>query len=639
MAGKPWERFAQAGGGGKPWEKFQQPPTPEPQAQPKEKSLAERLGVAPTMRPEPSEAPRPRELLNYDEAALDERHPAISFKDRAIVKNFSNSPDSAVAYLQKQYPGFEISHDPQGISIKAPGDEWPKRLDPSTIEFEDLSDIGTDVAAGVIDTAATAGGATLGLMAGPAGIVPGAMIAAGGAGAITEAGRQRIGQELGIPQKVDMTDVMISGGVSGAMPGFFGAAPLKKGIENYAKENLKGLSKEAIDKLMYQNERGLLKRGYDYGSRTVAPWIAEKASGVNRNVIKHLGSQYDRLVGPESLGATPIAETAHNKLVGGIAKAKNEAGKRLEAALNGANRKISTRDAKKLFEDHINELKGYVDEMKGPDGKIPKDLEDAIKNADAAYGDIFLSGALADDLSAKSAFRLQQALKDEADLSRLNKGPMPRFASSATSDEKQLAETARKGYTQINKEFENATDGLSQVTKNDYRYYAELQKDLQPYFSSPEKTFQTLSGMDKNSRRLLYEKLQKLADKDGIDLSQDMLDLETLKIFSNPSSGPLSSGGTTSTSRTIPLAIMGGSIGSLAGYNSGGGYAGATVGGAGGAALGAAMGSPAAIKSIIKAGRYTEKAGRSFRPKGNKPVGMSKSTWEMMKSRDKSEED
>jgi len=91
------------------------------------------------------------------ENAIDRQHPELAWGDRTRVMNLAANPEVAARYLTKR--GFEAV--PAGafdIRLRKPGGKWYK-LDPSSLEFSDISDIGGDIATGV----GTAFGASVGV--------------------------------------------------------------------------------------------------------------------------------------------------------------------------------------------------------------------------------------------------------------------------------------------------------------------------------------------------------------------------------------------------------------------------------------------------------------------------------------------
>jgi hypothetical protein len=91
--------------------------------------------------------------------------------------------------------------------------------------------------------------------------------------------------------------------------------------------------------------------------------------------------------------------------------------------------------------------------------------------------------------------------------------------------------------------------------------------------------------------------------------------LEAYSNFAKPSATPLSSGGATSTSRSIPLAAAGGGLGYYLGSSQGGdGRGSGVLGGLAGGALGGLVGSPAMMRRAIAAGIKSGKFNQALGP-------------------------
>jgi hypothetical protein len=175
---------------------------------------------------------------------LNETHPSISWLDRAIVKNLSTSPQSALAYLQKEYPAMEFSFDewsPGDIITRAKGDSVYRRLDPKGFDIADLSDIGSDVLGAAGNIGATA-------LGGVSGNLPGAIAAGGASSAAIEAARQGLGSLAGIPNNIDATDIGILGATGAVSPLLFGSGATTAQV---AKQALK-----TSEKRVHPHQRG-----------------------------------------------------------------------------------------------------------------------------------------------------------------------------------------------------------------------------------------------------------------------------------------------------------------------------------------------------------------------------------------------
>jgi len=223
---------------------------------------------------------------------IDEQHPSISWKDRTVVKNFGGDIMQSMQYLQDKYPNLQI--DQKGGEIVAKGKnekEW-RKLDPSSLEFSDVTDIGYDIAAGLGEGAATVGGAILGAGAGPAGMMGGGIAAAGAAGTGLEGLRQGIGQALGV-NEMDVGEMAKSGAMSAAfapLMGIGGGAKLAAKAELKAIEKgvAQGLSTDAIEAAV----KGSVEAAEKY-AKGIIPNLAGKAKdGISTN-LAHLTSGID----------------------------------------------------------------------------------------------------------------------------------------------------------------------------------------------------------------------------------------------------------------------------------------------------------------------------------------------------------
>lgn len=129
--------------------------------------------------------------------------------------------------------------------------------------------------------------------------------------------------------------------------------------------------------------------------------------------------------------------------------------------------------------------------------------------------------------------------------------------------------------------------------------YIRTKNIVDSKFSTPEKTFKTLSGYDKPSQKFLKKNVDEISQLLGRDLSKESDLLQSYSYFQDPSLLPISSGGTTSTSRTIGLSSVFEAAGGLAGEK------GRTVG----KAIGNVVGGPAAVKAAAKAERALKGTG------------------------------
>ncbi len=586
----------------------------------------------------------------------EEMHPAFGTLERAVVKNFSNNPEASTRYLQEKFPYLEIKHQNGRILAKAEGEKEYRVLDPETgispgsLEGlkelgRDVADVGFDIPAGILQgAAATAGGTAGGLATAPSGGVgalPGAMAASGAAGAGLETLRQGLGKLAGIPQDLNTRDIGMAAGVGAVAPGVTGAGITRAALSKAAPE----LTAAAIQSIL-SSSRGVAGRGADFLGKTMLPAVGEMASGVPRETSKSLSKYLPEIREMEKAGPTEAVEDVHGNIVRGLATLKQKFGKELERAINDSGKKVNVANIQEPLKRAIAQAKADAGELdnKAMNSRVA-DLEQIYKDlfttsdkparvVGLAQGEVGGVKEIPGEISAKAAFNLQEQLADQADLWKTGQGLQGRFGAGATRSEKKTSEVMRAAYDKVNDELSAATDGLSPGLKAKYRELSLIQKDLQPFFKSPERTYETLSTLAKKDRKLLFDKLSTLEKDHGIPLLEDARKLEAFRTFSNPTLMGQSGLGTTSTSRTVPLSILGGTIGSLLGYKGGGGYAGAALGGMAGAKAGAYLGSPDMLRRAITLERAAGRSMEAAKPALPGVYGGANSIWQALQKRD-----
>lgn len=519
-------------------------------------------------------------------SAGDENYPVVdeaaNLDGRFAVKNFGNSPEAALQYLQKKNPNQVLRLVDGEVQARGKNDQQWKKLDPGGFpELADLSDIATDVVGGVGQGLATTAGAGLGMAAGPAGAVAGGVAASGAASAGTEALRQKLGQYLGINEGVNTNDVAWAGGLGAASTALLGAG-----------------------KVGGQQVKGLLQKGYEVGKNTVAPKVASALSGVPVDRIKGYANNMEAVDQLEREGVTGYVDKLKTKLTDWLDESKTTAGKNVRAAVEGANTPVDITQAKASFTNRIAQLKAKPNISEADAAEIEA-LESAyqqyfglakpIETTDVNTFKTTIQKEIPDTATGAGAFDLQQQLKQ---LAQFEQGMTPSTASMKGS--------ARGAYGALNEGLEVATEAASPVAKAEYKRMLDIEDVMGNSFDSTQKTYNTMTGIDSKGRKVLAERLKALAQSDGgVDVSKEAEILGAYESFAKPGLNALSTAGTTSTSRTIPAASIGAGLGTLIGYKLGGGVGGA-VGGLVGAGAGSMIGSPATVKAAIKAGMKIE---------------------------------
>jgi hypothetical protein len=592
-----------------------------------------------------------------DDNFLEEAHPDISASDRLLVKNFSKDDETTKKFLQTKYPNMEFEQKDGRLFMRKYGEDKFRALDPDNLSLKgmasyftnptellrDIGDIGYDAAAGTAETLASIGaGAAAGAATGGTAAIPAAMAAGGGTGALMETIRQKAGQAMGLPQEdLDALQVAISGGAGALSPLLFGTGA-------GAKEVAKSLGKNATEEMIEQgvrSQRGVAKRVYDFGTEKVFPKAAEVVTGVPSQATATMAKKLDSIEELNSEGVLGYAEQVHEKLVDGLQQVKTQSGRNLEAAIDGATDGVDIREVKKHFVDMIDSIK-----KKGAPNQQTQALLESLQ---AQYDELFtvkkprykqLSDGtveqldddiipMPDKIPANQAFSLQDQLRDAAELFRTKQGTVPRFQQSASRTEKKAMQAAGDAYRSLNKEFDRVTSGLAPKYKEEWQNLSALQRHLNPFFKDPSTTFKTLSNLGKQSRRPLFETLERLQKNYNIDLVTPAKELEAFSYYGKPTLDAISGGGTTSTSRTIPLAVATGMAGGYIGSQQGG-FVGGTAGSILGTLLGGKMASPAMVKALVKAGKFAERNGGKITPPAKINQGAANSAWLMMNDRE-----
>lgn len=539
------------------------------------------------------------------DTVVQEMHPELTTVDRLVVKNFSSSPEASIDYLRKKHPELEVKEQKGQIVVKRPVESEWRVLDPDTGFFSsdflrDAGDVAYDVGAGALTGAATTFGAAAGL--------PGAVAAGGASSAGAEALRQKLGQMAGIENNMDTGQIALAGGVGSAIP-VGGAA---------------------------------LKGGYNMVTRKIGPAIAEKLSGVPREVYKDYGKNPETLKAFEadSSGFLDLINDTKDKLISAVRTKKEDVGKMISNAYNKL-------EEQGKFVD-IGEVKASLDEkiLNAAKAQASNPTEATAEKYEAlkALKDKYFMASkkqvlengtekeikeeIPNLVSPKVAFELKQQLKEAGKVTR---GPNI-MGSIANPAEKDIVAFGRDAQHKINDAVKNVDPEIIRLNDR-YGDLINAYDEVVSAFGSSQKTLGTMRNLDKKSKETLRFGLQKILDKGDKDALEEALQtIQTQTYLAKPASMPLSGLGSTSTSRTIPAEAAGGSIGALIGNRLGhGSYASTVAGREAGAALGAMSGAPKNVRSMIDTVLKAEKAAST----GGRPLryGLGLSAWEALRQR------
>jgi len=557
---------------------------------------------------------------------LEETHPSIPAWERVFLQNFAKDPLSQYKYLRQKYgASLDVSMTPteegSRVLIRKPGEKNYRVIDPQTgvkggaKELAlDIADAGVDVGTSVASTIAGAlggiGGGMATLPAGGWGAIPAAMAASGTTGAGLEAARIKAGSMMGIPQEVEMSDVATAGAVNAAGPLLFGTGA---GGAQVSREALKkGLSSDAAKQLLAM-QRGVGGRVYDFSAEKALPKIGEFVSGIPADTISSYAKNAKKIAQLEAEGLWDSAVATHDKIRSTLMQAKQEVGKKIGDAIENAGQKVDISGVKETLQKAITKAKGLYD-------KAPtQEFKNTLDNLQSSYDNMFMTSAesvpmgagpvkpadyLPDQISADVAFSLKDSLNDVAEMSRVSGNIQGRLANKATTKEKVAAIDAAQASKKLQEALEKATESTENVTglkglNQEYKKYAEQQRRFDPFFKTPEKTYNTLRTIRGKGKKLLYEQLEKFDKKLGTDVVQDAKIFDAYSTFGDAPMEIVSSGGATSTGRAAFGRWLGGTFGAGLGHVINADPVTRVVLIGGGAAAGQKAVSPAAIRAYV----------------------------------------
>lgn len=584
---------------------------------------------------------------------VEEMHPDISTADRAIIKNLSNASEEAdpqnLEFLRQKYPNLEFGTDNGRILVRSPEEKDWKVIDPNTGFFSsdfarDALDIAAPIAQGAVEGAAdTAGGAAGFLVGGPAGAVAGRAAAGGAAAGLTESLRQQLGKWAGVNQQVNPDDVKASAALSAAFP-FAGTA---------------------------------LKGAYRGATRVAAPYLAEMLSGVPREAIKTAFRRMDEIDDLDRGGVRGYALDVWDKVRNTIQKGLRDKGEELFQRIQEAKGLVDIEEAKQTIPKILREYDQMKGELNNPalESSIaelrsvyddlfrysePKPLQDLIRNARNPKESIeilrsskprqvvressildpgtgkpaqvtsFVVDEVPGKISPQAAWKLQKQIGYASDAAKLP--VMPSAVSNRTAGKsdagKDIVRALDESYGSIGNQLERVTgDGLgtsSKTLKQEYKEFADLARRADKYFPNEDRTYRNLTNLDKKSMRTMSDLITDLRNKFGLDVKKDTDLLQAHDFFgerySALPSAPISTRGTTSTSRTAAGVLLGGAIGGIGGGN----YGDSDEGGGGISKRNAILGSmllggianPKTLKYALRGARQAEKFARTVNPGG-----------------------
>lgn len=527
---------------------------------------------------------------------------------RFTYKNFGADPVASFAYLEKQNPDFELKKDKDGeVLARKRGTQTWGRLDPKGFDWRDLTDVAYDVPAALAQGAATAAsGLAGGAVSGGVGAIPAAMAGGAGSGAALEGVRQTIGKAMGIEDNYSGRDLGIAAGIGAASPLLLGTGASAAGAM------AKSAGSEAAAKELLASQRGLLGRGYDAAAGYVGPKLGSFVSGENPEVIKTAAGMLEKIKAADKnpeISTAPLSEaaTAVNKT---LKQKATEAGKRMEEL----RAQIDNQPGLVLAGDGATQAKGTIPaaEFIQPFQDLAEKISKGGANTEAQKADaealkrVIESEfkGLPENLTSEQVANLRNRFKTRAEQYGMSYGSAKSATggSSGSAIDKQIASAFEESRKAMTDSIVNRLEQISPEMASEYRglndTYSKL-KTLQTDVNAKTKNSKSMSNfLTQATKNPHDEKLMlDVVEATGLDLPKVAYEEQALKTFSKPSTAVRSIGGSTSTSRTIPLSTAGGAAGYYLGQKYGWSpFLSSSIMGT----LGATAGSPAAMRKYMQ---------------------------------------
>lgn len=577
----------------------------------------------------------------------------IPWQDRLAVKNLGGSLEDQISYLQKNNPNLDIRAYDGEIVAKTPGETKFKRLDPTfsaspAEAIQDITDIGYDVASGILTGAAGAAGAVPGALGGfGVGGIGTAMAASGAASAGLESLRQALGVAGGVRKDISGGEIATSGLLGGLTTGIFGGGASKSLIEkatskpeivakqlkkimDVVPENMQADAQKAFaSKIIEDSQKGLISRKLGSKALSLVSGVDEQAvKKANEYVSPELVASFEGVLDPskkytfmeandilEMEGAGEIGAKAIETFVTAANDYKNVLQGKIGTIVEQIAEPVDANRFRKPLEDYIESLVNQMKTEPGGGLKATKELLDEARKAADLFGVIekpqegIMAGAeelrrgLRSgeplNISAKSFYDLKNSISDRLDFN----------ASQVALDGKPIkSKRVKEILSTINKDMGTELDNLmkpytnNQNIRQDYAKLKNFQRVLAPKFKNEETALKTLSNSKTMSNKVVRQNIEEFSN--NIVKSPVLLDLADLanvnKVFGEPSLEAVSSGGATSTGKFLRGGTIGAGIGYLGGLATGipgAANTGAIIGGT----IGSLATSPASIKQVLNA--------------------------------------
>jgi hypothetical protein len=543
------------------------------------------------------------------ERVINEQYEPIQGKDRAIIKNFGGDNQGIMNYLHKENPNSEFKMEDGSVLGRDRGSkDWRKMdvsptLDPRTWELQDISDITTDVGAGIAETAASVAGGLAGSAVAPvAGTLGGAMVAAGATSTGIEALKQGIAKSLGTREEIDGGDIVNQGAISALSVPLLGIGGGGKLVKKVADMGLEGVERKAAQRLAQRMEEGLIASGIRKGAsgaKGLGQSIASMTSGVKKKDFQTYFNNFEQLESMTDVDAIGMADDLFSQLENGVQGSKLEVSD-LYNSLKQEGKNIDISDTVSSFAKRKSEIMEDIGKRYKKNPTIQKELMEELNMIESeVFGDLVQRGT--GDLDIENVMNMEKMVKDFYTDPKRAKGV--KETAKANYVNKLIKDVSESFTNNIDNSLKNSLDSTSySQVKKKWKDAVELEDTVKKIVKDPATMYGNLLGIDTKAgiKKYKIEQLKEITENFGIPYEESARKLRAYTYLKNPEWMPLS-GTATSTSRSL----IGGGVGGTLGFLMGGNPATAAAG----AAIGSAAGSPAAMKGIGRAGRSTGQAG------------------------------
>ena len=523
---------------------------------------------------------------DYTPVVRDDTHPDVDFSTRALYKNFGGDGEAAFNFLQERHPQLEWRKDNEGnVLVKGRDEPTWSRLDPSGFDPADVTDVAWDIPAGIAEGAAAAGAGLLGSALGPAG----ALGAAGLAGSATATGlegvRQGIGNLIGTSEGVNSGNLIGSALGGAASPLLLGTGAAGKQVARQALRS--GLSDQAVT----QAQRGLLSRiiGGTAGK------LGQAMSGIDEEILQYARQNLSEIRRAEAsgTGGAEIYGALRDKIETNLEQKLFEAGEKIGSTQGAEDILVNVGEAEKPLTDLLTKYQE----------RAARDIaggatEEAASVQKAAQLEGILAPYLKGDRVLKGGYELKDYLDDLNDITGIARNTDPNVQKTLKKD---LMNAARRSASNVDSQAARSAGGQAyKEAKKEYSELLSVKNDVVNKFfkddMATERSLNNLLSKKGKSKKLAINKAMEKLEVDVDDTARQSI---ANTLFINPNMDPISSGGTTSTSRSVPLGGVGGMLGYLGGSRLEGHGTGMGLS-ALGQFLGSKVGSPYAMRRYME---------------------------------------